>query len=184
VNAALQEMPAPRFSLHLAAFCTTIDSTLRLVAGKIRKIAATAGCWMFTRILHANDGSGHAFNALRLALRIAKKDAAELHMVSVEERGHMPELTEEIRGGTGANTVRFDKALLRARALAEDSHVDLRTHVLTGHPVHNVIKLATDLNADLIVVGASGHSALYDRMIGSRAQKILHHATCPVLVVK
>jgi hypothetical protein len=31
---------------------------------------------MFTRILHANDGSDHAFNALKLALRIAKKDAA------------------------------------------------------------------------------------------------------------
>jgi nucleotide-binding universal stress UspA family protein len=139
---------------------------------------------MFTRILHANDGSDHAFNALRLALCIAKKDAAELHMVSVEERGHMPELAEESQGETGANTVRFDKTLRRARALAEENRIDLRTHVRTGHPVHNVIKLATDLNADLIVVGASGHSALYDRMIGSRAQKILHHATCPVLVVR
>jgi nucleotide-binding universal stress UspA family protein len=139
---------------------------------------------MFTRILHANDGSDRAFHALRLALRIAKKDVAELHMVSVEERGHMPELAEESRDETGANTVRFDKTLQRARALAEESHVDLRTYVRTGHPVHNVIKLATDLNADLIVVGASAHSALYDRMIGSRAQKILHHAMCPVLVVK
>jgi len=138
---------------------------------------------MFTRILHANDGSDHAFNALRLALRIAKKDAAELHMVSVEERGHMPALKES-RGEAGANSLRFDKTLQRARALAEESQIDLRTHVRTGHPVHNVIRLATDLNADLIVVGASGHSALYDRMIGSRAQKILHHAMCPVLVVK
>ena len=137
---------------------------------------------MFTRILHANDGSDHAFNALKLALRIAKKDAAELHMVSVEERGHMPELSEE--NDTAATTVRFDKTLQQARALAEKSHVKLLTHVLVGHPARNVIKLAKDLGADLIIVGASGHSALYDRMIGSRAQKILHHATCPVLVVK
>ena len=139
---------------------------------------------MFTKILHANDGSDHAFNALKLALRIAKKDAAELHMVSVEERGHMPELAEESNGDTGATTLRFDKTLQRARALAEESHIRLRTHLLTGHPVRNIIKLASDLKADLIIVGASGHSALYDRMIGSRAQKILHHATCPVLVVK
>jgi nucleotide-binding universal stress UspA family protein len=137
---------------------------------------------MFTRILHANDGSDHAFNALKLALRIAKKDAAELHMVSVEERGHMPELSEE--DDTAATTVRFDKTLQQARALAEKSHVKLLTHVLVGHPARSVIKLAKDLSADLIIVGASGHSALYDRMIGSRAQKILHHATCPVLVVK
>jgi len=137
---------------------------------------------MFTRILHANDGSDHAFNALKLALRIAKKDGAELHMVSVEEKGHMPELVAE--RDTRATTLRFDKTLQQARALADESHVKLRSHVLTGHPVRNIIKLATDLNADLIVVGASGHSALYDRMIGSRAQKILHHATCPVLVVR
>ena len=137
---------------------------------------------MFRRILHANDGSDHAFNALKLALSLAKKDAAELHMVSVEERGHMPELSEE--DDTAATTVRFDKTLQQARSLAEKSHVKLLTHVLVGHPARSVIKLANDLSADLIIVGASGHSALYDRMIGSRAQKILHHATCPVLVVK
>jgi nucleotide-binding universal stress UspA family protein len=139
---------------------------------------------MFTKILHANDGSDHAFNALKLALRIAKKDAAELHMVSVEERGHMPELAEESDHNTEATTLRFDKTLQRARALAEESHIRLRTHLLIGHPVHNVIKLSIDLKADLIIVGASGHSAFYDRMIGSRAQRILHHAICPVLVVK
>jgi nucleotide-binding universal stress UspA family protein len=137
---------------------------------------------MFTRILHANDGSDHAFNALKLALGMAKRDAAELHMVSVEERGHMPELSEEKSGA--ARTLRFDKTLQQARALAETNEVKLRTHVLAGHPARAVLKLANDLGADLIIVGASGHSALYDRMIGSRAQKILHHATCPVLVVK
>jgi nucleotide-binding universal stress UspA family protein len=137
---------------------------------------------MFTRILHANDGSDHAFNALKLALRLAKKDAAELHMVSVEERGHMPELSEN--NDAEAKTVRFDKTIQQARALAQKSQIKLHTHVLSGHPAGNVIKLAGDLGADLIILGASGHSALYDRMIGSRAQKILHHATCPVLVVK
>jgi nucleotide-binding universal stress UspA family protein len=151
-------------------------------SGNKAKISQTGGSLMFRTILHANDGSVYAVNALKLALGIAKKDLAELHTVSVEERGHMPEL--EGQSETAAKTLRFDKTLQRARALAEESHVKLRTHVLTGHPVQNVIKLATDLNADLIVVGASGHSALYDRMIGSRAQRILYHATCPVLVVK
>jgi len=139
---------------------------------------------MFTRILHANDGSDHALNALKLALQIAKKDSAELHMVSVEERGHMPDLAEESTRDSGTATVRFDKTLQQARALAEASRVKLKTHVFAGHPVRDVVKLAKDIDSDLIVVGASGHSAMYDRMIGSRAQKILHHATCPVLVVK
>jgi nucleotide-binding universal stress UspA family protein len=55
---------------------------------------------------------------------------------------------------------------------------------LAGHPVRDIVDLATDLKADLLVVGASGHSALYDRMIGSRADRIVHLSPCPVLVVR
>ena len=40
---------------------------------------------MFAKILHANDGSEHAFHALSLALAIAQQNNSELHMVSVEE---------------------------------------------------------------------------------------------------
>jgi nucleotide-binding universal stress UspA family protein len=139
---------------------------------------------MFRKILHANDGSEPAFNALSLALQIAKHDQAELHMVSVVERGPMPKLAEEAAQGTVAASVRFDQVLRRARDIAEHSQVDFHAHVLTGHPARDIVKLAIDLNVDLIVVGSSGRSALYDRMIGSRAQKILHHATCPVLIVR
>ena len=52
---------------------------------------------MFTRILHANDGSEHAFNALALALKIAKHSGAELHMISVEEIDYLPERMEDVR---------------------------------------------------------------------------------------
>jgi nucleotide-binding universal stress UspA family protein len=62
--------------------------------------------------------------------------------------------------------------------------VSLLTHVLTGHPVRDIVKLAADVEADLLVIGATGHSALYERMIGSRADRIVQLAQCPVLVVK
>jgi nucleotide-binding universal stress UspA family protein len=53
-----------------------------------------------------------------------------------------------------------------------------------GHPVRDIVKLADDLKADLVVIGAKGHSELYERMIGSRADRIVQLAPCPVLVVK
>jgi nucleotide-binding universal stress UspA family protein len=175
--------------LHFVAFCSTIAPTpshaVRHVAiGEQSKISQTGGSLMFRTILHANDGSVYAVNALKLALGIAKKDLAELHMVSVQERGHMPELPEQSGRSAEVVTLRFDKVVQQARALAEESHVKLHIHVLAGHPVRDIIKLSGDLDADLIILGASGHSALYDRMIGSRAQRVLHHATCPVLIVK
>jgi len=139
---------------------------------------------MFTRILHANDGSEHAFNALALALKIAKQSGAELHMISVEEIDYLPETMGDIREETGVAARRFHGVVNRARSMAEESQVTLKTHVVAGHPVRDIVDLARDLKADLLVVGASGHSALYDRMVGSRADRIVHLAPCPVLVVR
>jgi nucleotide-binding universal stress UspA family protein len=139
---------------------------------------------MFSRILHANDGSDHAFNALSLALKIAKQSNAELHMISVEEIDYLPESMEDVRQETGVAGRRFHSVVNRARSMAEESQVKLKTHVVAGHPVRDIVDLARDLKADLLVVGASGHSALYDRMIGSRADRIVHLAPCPVLVVR
>src|ERR1700732_2369288 len=115
---------------------------------------------MFAKILHANDGSEHAFHALSPALAVAKQDNSELPMVSVEEIDYLPEFI----GG-----------------MAEESHVKRPTQVVAGHPVRDIVKLAADLNVDLLVIGARGHSALYERMVGSRADRIMQLAQCPVL---
>jgi nucleotide-binding universal stress UspA family protein len=139
---------------------------------------------MFSKILHANDGSEHAFHALALALAIAKQNQSELHMVSVEEISYMPEFIEEVREETGTAARRFRRVFQRARAMAEESHVYLQTHVLAGHPVRDIVGLAAELKVDLLVIGATGHSALYERMVGSRADRIVQLAQCPVLVVK
>ena len=138
---------------------------------------------MFRKIVLANDGSDQAFNALSLAVQIARRDHAELHMVSVEKRGQMPELVEEVVAGNVAAPARFDPIIRRARFLAEASQVAFHTHILVGNPPLEVVKLASDLGADLIVVGSCGHSDLYDRMIGNYARRILYHAQCSVLVI-
>jgi len=139
---------------------------------------------MFSRILHANDGSEHAFHALTVALAIAKQNNSDLHMVSIEEIDYMPEFVEEVREETRTAARRFHAVLQRARAMAEESHVNLKTHVMAGHPVRDVVILAADLKVELLVIGARGHSALYERLVGSRADRIMHLAQCPVLIVK
>jgi nucleotide-binding universal stress UspA family protein len=139
---------------------------------------------MFSKILHANDGSEHAFHALSMALELAKQNNSDLHMVSVEEVDYMPEFIEEVRQETGTAARRFHKVLQRARGMAEESHVKLDTHVIAGHPVRDIVELAKELNVELLVIGATGHSALYDRLIGSRADRIVQLAHCPVLIVK
>ncbi|WP_280984822.1 MULTISPECIES: universal stress protein [unclassified Bradyrhizobium] len=61
---------------------------------------------------------------------------------------------------------------------------ELHAHVVAGHPVRDIVDFATKIRAELLVIGATGHSALYERLIGSRADRIVQLARCPVLVVK
>ena len=139
---------------------------------------------MFNKILHANDGSDHAFKALSFALNIAKQNKAEFHMVSIEEIPSMPEYIEEVRQEKHTAARRYHAVVQRAAALAEEHHVKLHTHVLAGHPVRDIVALAAELKVDLLVIGATGHSGFYERTIGSRADRLIQLAPCPVLVIK
>ena|ERR1700680_1112405 len=138
---------------------------------------------MFKIILHANDGSGPAFKA-HLAIAVAKQNAALLHLVCVEEIPPMPEYIEEIREAKGVAARRFHPIVERVRSQAEQNSIKIRVHVVSGPPVRMIVDLVDEIGADLLVIGATGHSALYERMVGSRADRIVQLAACPVLVVK
>jgi len=139
---------------------------------------------MFKKILNANDGSGPAFKALALALDLARQNKSELHMASVEEVASFPELIGEVEIERKNADHRYKQVLKRAKAMAAEKGVTLVTHVLIGHPVRSIVDLAGELGVDLLVIGATGHSALYERMLGSRADRVIQLASCPVLVVK
>ena len=96
----------------------------------------------------------------------------------------MPEFIEEVREETGTAARRFHAVLQRARSMADEQRVSLKTHVVAGHAVRDIVKLADDIKADLLVIGGTGHSQVYQRMIGTTAARLVHLAHCPVLVVK
>jgi len=139
---------------------------------------------MFKTVLHANEGSEPAFRALTLSVEIARQNGSVLHLVCVEEIPPMPEYLEEIREAKGTAARRFHAVVERARHVARAGGIEPNVHVLSGHPVRVIVDLASRIGADLIVIGATGHSALYERLIGSRADRIMQLAPRPVLVVK
>ena len=60
----------------------------------------------------------------------------------------------------------------------------VQTRVLSGSPANEIVKAATEMGADLVVVG-SGSRGLSDTiLLGSTAQRVQHSAPCPVLVVR
>ena len=150
-----------------------------------RKAACRKGRWYpIPQNPACHDGSKHAVQALKLALGIAYQNKSEFHMACVEEVPYLPEIGEQDREDHASVARRIDAVIQRARAMAQECQVVLHSHVIKGHPVQDIVKLATDLDVDLLAIGARGHSALYERMIGSQADRIMQLARCPVLVAK
>jgi len=58
------------------------------------------------------------------------------------------------------------------------------THIHVGQPAEVITRLAGELACDLIVMGTHGLGALAGALTGSVASRVLHLASCPVLLVK
>ena len=139
---------------------------------------------MFKHIVIANDGSDGGLRAFALACDIAKAHHSALHMISVEEIPNIPaSIDEVIETKTEQNHV-FHDALAKAQAVAKKNGVKLDAEVVAGHAVAAVIAYVKAKKAELLVVGFMGHSALYERIIGGTADRLVRLAPCPVLVVK
>ena len=57
-------------------------------------------------------------------------------------------------------------------------------HILGGDPYTHLMGLATKIEADLIVMSTHGSSNIAHLVMGSVAEKVARHATCPVLLVR
>jgi nucleotide-binding universal stress UspA family protein len=139
---------------------------------------------VFQHIVIANDGSAGGFRALTLACDLAKLHGATLSMISVEELPNIPASIDEIVEAKAEENHKFHDVLARARKLGEDRGIEIDAEVVAGHAVASIVATIKAKQADLLVVGFMGHSALYERIIGGTADRLVRLAPCPVLVVK
>jgi nucleotide-binding universal stress UspA family protein len=139
---------------------------------------------MFRKILHGLDGSAGSFKALAEAIVLAQLSGAELHTVTVEEVPHYPGAIGEVIEEKEAANGKFKPALEQAGEMAKQKGVPLQSHVIVGHEVKTIVELIQAKSFDLLVIGFMGHSALYERVMGSTCQNLVRLAPCTVLVVK
>jgi nucleotide-binding universal stress UspA family protein len=136
------------------------------------------------KILHGLDGSEGSFKALEEAISLAKRYGAELHTVSVEEMPRYPGAIGEVLEEKAVANGKFNSVVDKARKMAEKEGVVLHSHVIIGHEVKSILEFIKARGFDFLVVGFMGHSAIYDRMMGSTCQSLVRLAPCSVLVVK
>ncbi|WP_019015168.1 universal stress protein [Elioraea tepidiphila] len=139
---------------------------------------------MFRRIVIAHDGSEGAAKALDAALELAQRHKATLQMISVEELPQIPTTIDEVVEEKAAANRHFDPLIARVQSRAKAARVRLEVHVVAGHAVPSIVEFVERQRADLLVVGFMGHSALYNRVIGSTTDRLVALAPCAVLVVK
>ncbi len=138
---------------------------------------------MFTRILGAFDDAVGARRALQVALALAKVHQAELIAVAVEE--HLPHYAATVGEVDEARAVEEQMCrrwLATATATADEHGITLQTEIRAGHPAQELVRAAGHHHADLLVLGRSGHSAIWGRFIGTTAEKVARHVDCSVLI--
>jgi nucleotide-binding universal stress UspA family protein len=147
-----------------------------------------------TKILLATDGSREAQLAFASAADLSEKTGSELHVVYV---GHMPLVSYESPGATtldpdllgrmqeDAEEEARTKLDEQAQRVREESGGEVaEIHARLGRPDAEIVGLADELGAGLIVLGSRGLGPLRRALMGSVSDSVVRHAHCPVLVVR
>ena len=140
--------------------------------------------YRFTNLLVAIDGSPDADKALDCALSLAELLAAPVTALAVEGRlpayaaslGEVDEVKRE-------KDAFYDGVLQAAARRAATRGVPLETALAAGHPAEVITHYAEAHGHDLVIVGHRGHF-LGDYLLGSTADRVAHHAHCPVMIVR
>ena len=140
--------------------------------------------YRFTSVLVAVDGSDGSRHALDCALSLCVLMDVPLTALAVEWKlpayaGSTGEVDEVKR----ERDTYFRGVLARARDAAQASGVDVSTDLVPGHAAEVITHYARAHGHDLIVIGHRGHF-LGDYLLGSTADRVAHHAHCPVMVVR
>jgi len=138
----------------------------------------------FTHVLVAIDGSDGARKALDCALSICEATGASVTALAVEGKlpgyaGSISEVEEVKREKDRF----FGNVLAQAREEGRERGVQIETDLVPGHAAEVITHYAKAHSHDLIVVGHRGHF-LGDYLLGSTADRVAHHAHCPVMVVR
>jgi nucleotide-binding universal stress UspA family protein len=175
------------------AFGSIADRVLRsanqpifLVRGSTETPAADKFC----RILVPLDGSELAERALPAARRLAQKQDVEIMLI----RAFGP-LSDREYAALYASWSSVEDAYAHRQTAAEryleGVQEDLKAAGLActylveeGHPAEVILNVAGTEDCDVIVMSTHGRSGLARWVYGSVADKVLHHATCPLLLIR
>lgn len=136
---------------------------------------------MIQKLLIAYDGSDSAKAAFSLAIELAEKFGAELHVLAV---ARPPEFGSEVETEAILENSRRHYTHLLQPLRSQVAGLTAHFEVMVGHPAESVVLYAEDHGIDHIVVGHRGHSLFERWLLGSVARQVIAYAPCSVTVVR
>lgn len=137
------------------------------------------------RIVLATDFSDASRQALAPAVALARQFEAELTLVYVVPTS-LP--TEFSHLGLVLETKRLmaesERALTEFRARELPRDLKVQTVVKDGGAAFQIAETARQTDADLIILSTHGYTGLKHAWLGSTAERVVRHATCPVLIIR
>lgn len=141
---------------------------------------------MFNTILIAVDGSEVSKKALEAALEEARVWKSELNAVYVIETGGFENIPADSTMEVVYNRLETigREALEAAEEGAEKSGLSFNSFIRQGHAGEEIVKLAEEIGADLIVLGSHGKSGIDRLLLGSVTDFVTKHSKVSTMVVR
>ena len=155
-----------------------------------------------TKILLASDSSDTAAHAMDLAVELCEQTGSQLHLVYVGEDAYSsatlmisPE-AGDIEGMARENPVlieqlqqQFDQGARRVldtevQKVREAGGTVAQAHLRMGKADIEIVELAKEIDAGLLILGSRGSGMIKRALIGSVSDSVVRHAHCPVTVVR
>jgi nucleotide-binding universal stress UspA family protein len=147
---------------------------------------------MISKILVAMDGSESSIRAYEYASFLAKQCDAALLIVNIFDaferisgkiKQELGEIAKQIdaEGGTAITL----QMLEDYKSQAKDSGIkDVNTLRREGNAAAQILYIADEEKVDSIVIGSTGINTLKEFLLGGVSHKVIHHARCPVTIVR
>lgn len=145
---------------------------------------------MFNSIVVGTDGSDTATKAVREAVDMASAVGATLELVSayapVPEQRLRSDRRDAPEDAQWAINPRqeVETSLADAADVAREAGVVVNTHARQGDPADAIPDVAEERKADLVIVGNKGMTGARRFLLGSVPNKVSHHASRSVLIVR
>lgn len=132
------------------------------------------------------DGSKSSLNAANFAISLAKRDNAELTLLTVIHTalglGHAGKPEEWHKN----ERMKTQELFQKFKEEAQNLNITCKENIIETHMSVDgaIVNYAEEQNVDLIVIGTSGMSDFRKMLLGSAVTGVVRYSTCPVLVVK